>query len=320
MHRDRRRRPDCALDVSAPRVSVIVVSWNAREHLLACLDRLARQEPHELIVVDNGSSDGSLEMLRARDDLLLIELPNPGFGAANNVGAQHAGGRYLLLLNSDCELDDGALSVLADCLERNPQAGIVGPMLRFPDGRLQRSMGRAPSLFTELLQKTMLHRLFPYWTYSPRAYRSDRRADWVTAACMLVRSDAFAAVAGFDEQFFMLMEDLDLCKRVREAGYEIRYAAGARAVHHLGVSRGTVNQLMVREGERSARRYFHKHHGRRAEQALRVLSKFEAVIRSAVWLPMLASPSRRAQALEHLRAYPALARRDLGPPPQSNRQ
>jgi N-acetylglucosaminyl-diphospho-decaprenol L-rhamnosyltransferase len=212
----------CARHMSAPRVSVIVVSWNAREHLIACLDRLAVQEPHELIVLDNGSTDGSLELLRERGDLQLIQLENPGFGAANNVGAKHARGTYLLLLNSDCELDDGALATLADFLDSDPRAGIVGPMLRFPDGRLQRSMGRGPSLLTELLQKTMLHRIFSYGSYSPRTYYADRTPDWVTAACMLVRSEVFAAVGGFDEHFFMLMEDLDLCKRVRDAGFADR--------------------------------------------------------------------------------------------------
>jgi N-acetylglucosaminyl-diphospho-decaprenol L-rhamnosyltransferase len=297
--------------MSVPRVSVIVVSWNAREHLAACLDRLSHQEPHELIVVDNGSTDGGLDMLRARDDLRLIELENPGFGAANNVGAEHASGRYLLLLNSDCELRAGTLDMLADYLDRDPQVAVVGPMLRFPDGRLQRSMGRAPSLLTELLNKTMLHRIFPYWTYSPGTYYSERDADWVTAACMLVRRDAFAAVEGFDEHFFMFMEDLDLCKRVRDAGYRVRYTPAAEAVHHLGGSRGTVHHSMVLEGERSVRRYFRKHHTPRAMKALRLLSALEAALRSAAWLPMLMRPSQRAAARERLRAYPSLAKRDL---------
>jgi GT2 family glycosyltransferase len=299
--------------MSAPRVSVIIVSWNAREYLTACLEHLARQQAHELVVVDNGSTDGSVEMLRARDGLTLIELDNPGFGAANDAGAERAHGRYLLLLNSDCELDDGALETLADYLDRNPRVGVVGPMLRFPDGRLQRSMGRAPSLLTELLQKTLLHRVCSYGSYSPRAYRRERRADWVTAACMLVRSDAFAAVGGFDERFFILMEDLDLCKRIRDAGFEIRYTPRAGAVHHLGGSRKRVGRVTIVEGERSARLYFAKHHGPRALKALRVLSALEAAIRSAAWVVMLARPSWRASALEHLRAYPLLVKRDLGP-------
>jgi N-acetylglucosaminyl-diphospho-decaprenol L-rhamnosyltransferase len=297
--------------MSDPRVSVIVVSWNAREHLLACLDRLAGQEPHELIVVDNGSTDGTVELLSARDDLRLLQLENPGFGAANNAGARLARGTYLLLLNSDCELDEGALATLAEHLDRHPRVGIVGPMLRFPDGRLQRSMGRGPSLLTELLQKTMLHRILPYGSYSPGSYRVDRAADWVTAACMMVRSDAFAAVGGFDERFFMLMEDLDLCRRVRDAGYEIDYTPRAGATHHLGGSRGAVHPAMVIEGERSARLYFAKHHGPRSVKALRVLSVLEAALRSAVTLPTLANPDTRASARARLHAYRSLAKRDL---------
>ncbi len=297
--------------MSAPRVTVIIVSWNAIDYLARCLERLARQQPHELIVVDNGSTDGSREMLRERDELLLMELDNPGFGAANNAAALRARGEYLLLLNSDCELQDDALRVLADVLETNRGVAIVGPTLRFPDGRLQRSMGRSPTLLTELLQRTMLHRVINYPTYGPQSYAGARGADWVTAACMMVRRSVYEQVGGFDEQFFMFMEDLDLCKRVRAAGYEVRYTPRASAVHHLHGSQTAVQTTMLLEREWSARRYFLKHYGKSALKALRVLSVVEALARSLVWLPALLIPRRRRGAIYRLRAYPRFAWGDL---------
>ena len=293
--------------MTEPLVSVIIVSWNARAHLCRCLEHLEQQMPHELIVVDNGSTDGSREMLRERPDLQLIELDNPGFGAANNAAAKLAGGEYLLLLNSDCELDRNAMQLLADELRDDPRVGIVGPLLRFPNGRLQPSMGRAPTLLTEMLQKTMLHRLINYYTYSPRSYVSDRDADWVTGACMMVRRKLYEELGGFDEQFFMYMEDLDLCDRARAAGYAIRFTPRASAVHHLHGSHADVGTRMLLEREWSSRRYFLKHHGKSGMRALRALSVVEAVARSLVWLPALLVPKLRDQARYRLKAYPRLA-------------
>lgn len=297
--------------MNPPRVSVIVVSWNARAHLIRCLEHLQRQAPHELIVVDNGSTDGSRELLCEQPELLLLELDNPGFGVANNVAAKRAGGEYLLLLNSDCELDANAIQTMTEELDRDPRVGIVGPLLRFPDGRLQRSMGRAPTLLTETLQKTMLHRLINYYTYSPRSYTSERNADWVTGACMMIRRSLYEELDGFDEQFFMYMEDLDLCDRARAAGFEVRFTPRASAVHQLHGSHADVSTRMLLEREWSGRRYFLKHHGESGMRALRVLSVIEAAARSIVWLPALLTPKCRSQALYRLRAYPHLAWGDL---------
>jgi N-acetylglucosaminyl-diphospho-decaprenol L-rhamnosyltransferase len=296
-----------------PRVSSIVVSWNAKEHLARCLEHLAQQAPHELIVVENGSTDGSSELLSARSDLTVIDLENPGFGAANNAGARLAKGDYLLLVNSDCELQEDALRILAQVLDENPRAGIVAPLLRHPTGRLQRSAGREPSLLTELLKKTMLHRIVKYYTYGSWSYDEDRTVDWVSGACMMVRRELFKHVGGFDERFFMFMEDLDLCKRVRDAGYDVQFTTQASAIHHGGASQSAVTTGMLLESERSVRLYFHKHHGPRAVRAIRVLSMIEAVVRSCFWLPALVAPRIRRHALSRLKAYPHLARGNLNP-------
>lgn len=164
---------------------------------------------------------------------------------------------------------------------------------------------------TELLQKTMLHRFSSYYTYPAGAYEREHVAGWITAACMLVRRSVYEHVGGFDEGFFMFMEDIDLCARIRATGMEILYTPRASAVHHLGGSQSNVRTSMLLEGERSARRYFLKHYGRRSVSALRALSVFEAILRSAAWAPALLFPRRRPQAIQRLRAYRHLPARDL---------
>ncbi|MGH2905078.1 MAG: glycosyltransferase family 2 protein [Solirubrobacteraceae bacterium] len=292
-------------------VTAIVVSWNAKEHLVRCLEHLARQAPHELVVVDNGSTDGSREMLSDHRDMNLVNLENPGFGAANNVGARLSRGRYLLLVNSDCELQDDALRILAQVLAVNPRVGIVGPLLRQPNGRIQRSAGRAPNLVTEALNKTMLHRVIRYYTYGSWNHTDDRGVDWVCGACMMIRREVFENVGGFDERFFMFMEDVDLCKRVRDAGYEVRFTAQAAAVHHGGGSQAAVKTAMLLESERSVRMYFGKHHPRCTVRTVRLLSMIEAVIRSCFWIPALVVPHLRGEALARLRAYPHFIKKTL---------
>ena len=129
----------------------------------------------------------------------------------------------------------------------------------------------------------------------------------------MVRREVFKHVDGFDERFFMFMEDLDLCKRVRDAGYDVQLTTQASAIHHGGASQSAVTTAMLLESERSVRLYFHKHHGPRGLRAIRVLSMVEAVVRSCFWLPALVVPRRRRYALSRLKAYPHLACGNLNP-------
>ncbi len=300
--------PDTSLE-PVPRVSVIVVTWNARHYVERCLDHLANQEPHELLVVDNGSTDGTREMLRERilPGAQFILLDNPGFGTANNVAAARASGRYLLLLNGDCELAPDAITKLADYLGRSPAVCAVGPKLHTPDGSAQRSAGRVPTLFTELLNKTMLHWALPYYTYGWWGFTGTRKVGWLTGACVMVRADAFRAVGGFDESFFMFMEDVDLCVRLRTEG-ELHFTDRAQALHHGGQSsmRSDVKTAMLVEGEASSRGYFLKHGGRRALLAVRLITALAAVMRFVVWAPATFWPSLRPSARSRLRAYPRI--------------
>jgi GT2 family glycosyltransferase len=296
--------------VNNMRVTVIVVVFNGREYVERCLASLAAQEPHQLIVVDNGSSDGTRELMMERLGSGVLLLDNPGFGVANNVAARHAAGRYLLLLNSDCELAPNALATLADLLDRSPGVSVAAPRLESHDGRFQRSAGRRPTLVTEFLNKSMLHRVAPYFTYGRWDFTGERCVDWVTGACMLVRASAFWRVGGFDGRFFMFMEDLDLCTRLRAEGGEIRFTDSAFAVHHGGGSsqRTHVRARMLAEGERSSRRYFRKHRGPAAELTVRWMTIVTACVRWVVWLPLVTVPRYRMDALARTRAHPVVIR------------
>jgi N-acetylglucosaminyl-diphospho-decaprenol L-rhamnosyltransferase len=297
-------------DSCAPRVSVVIVVWNGLDYVKRCLASLASQEPHELIVVDNGSTDGTRELLEKQVGSALIKLDNPGFGAANNAAAKRARGGYLLFLNSDCELGPDAIGTLATILDRSPGAWLAAPRLRSPDGRIQRSVGRAPTLFTEFLNKSMLHRVLPLFTYGRWNFTGDRPVDWATGACMMVRADSFKQIGGFDEGFFMFMEDVDLCVRLRAAGGELRFTDAAWGVHHGGASSNdvTVKARMLIESERASRRYFRKHHGEAAVACVRTMTALTATARFLLGLVGAVIPSYRRMGLARVRAYPLVIR------------
>ncbi len=224
-------------------ISVLVVNHDGREHLRRCLERLAAQEDTyvEVIVVDNASTDGSALMVReAFPACRLIALDhNVGFGAANNVAAEAARGDRLLLLNSDAWLEDGALPRLAAALDADPRLALAAPELRYPDGRRQFAWAPETGVFGEAVQKLRnrfearpwAHRLPPRWL------RPLTGPGWFSAACVLVRRRAFEEVGGFDERFFLYFEDVDLCRRLRQAGWKLGAVPGAVATHVKGGSR-----------------------------------------------------------------------------------
>ncbi len=229
---------------AAALLSVIVVSWNTRDVLRACLRSVDTWLPagsYELIVVDNASQDGSVDMLRAEfaHAQVLCQTTNLGFGAGANQGMAAARGDLLLLLNSDALLVDDSLASLARTLRTLPaDVGLVGPRLLLPDGRLQVSARRFPSLGRLLLSELWLHRLLSrpaaaqrllghYWDHE-----SAREADWLVGACLLLRREVFARTGGFDASIFLYGEEVEWCQRVRAAGYRIVFRPEA-CVRHL---------------------------------------------------------------------------------------
>jgi GT2 family glycosyltransferase len=260
---------------TGPRVTAIVVSYNTRDHLLRCLASLGVHggSSLETIVVDNASTDGSVEAVAARfpDVRVLANAANLGFSRANNLGLRAARGELVLVLNSDCEVRPGALGALCGVLDARPDVAIVGPRTVGTDGAPQVSFGPALTPLAEWRQGRLVRGVK---AGDPAALRratalaaQEQEPDWVSASCFLARKGALDAVGGFDESFFLYEEDVDLCIRVREAGGRIVYTPAAEVVHHLGRSMDQAPTLARLEYHRSHLRVYGKHNSA-AERAL----------------------------------------------------
>jgi GT2 family glycosyltransferase len=257
-------------------ISVVVVTWNALPWLERCLGSV---RGHETIVVDHGSTDGTVELVRERfGSVRLVEQGNAGMGAGNNAGMRLAHGgecRYFFLLNSDAWVTGDAIEKLVAFADAHPDAAVVGPRLVNPDGSLQRSVRGFPTVWRLATEYLFIRKLAPN---SPRLnplyvggfdHDEAREADWVTGAALLVRRAATDAVGMFDESFFMFSEETDWMFRFREAGWTTWFCPDAEVVHVGGASHGG---RMYVENLRGHLRFLAKHHGpREAERARRLL-------------------------------------------------
>jgi N-acetylglucosaminyl-diphospho-decaprenol L-rhamnosyltransferase len=234
------------------KVTAVVVNYNAGAALSDCVASLAREGVQAIMVVDNGSTDDSLECLAAKNQgaQVLRTGRNLGFGGGVNYGARRTTGELLLICNPDLVLRPGALGVRVDRLGHDPSLGIVGPALVTPDGDLRPS-GRAFPTFRRSTVQAVLGVLLPKNAYS-RRYREANRAragtgivDWVTGACLLVRREAFDAVGGFDDRYFMYVEEVDLCWRLARAGWRTGYEPSAHVVHLAGISTAPFPYRMI---------------------------------------------------------------------------
>ena len=282
-------------------VSVVIVSYNARGHLMRCLASLANL-PCEVIVVDNASTDGSAEEVRGRfPDVKLLELErNAGFGAANNVGIGVAERRYILLLNSDAWPVGDAIEKLVRFSASRPSIGAVGPRLLNVDGTLQRSVRGYPTrwrLATEYFflrwfaPRTKLLNAFYAASFD---HRSHRAAEFLVGAALLLRSEALEEVGGFDPEFFMYNEEVDLCYRLTRAGWGVEFYPEAEFVHVGGGSTHANAEQMYREQLRSHLRFLAKHESLpRAEQTRKLLIA-AMLLRSLVFRGRRRTISRQA--------------------------
>ncbi|MHB1005811.1 MAG: glycosyltransferase family 2 protein [Chloroflexota bacterium] len=263
-------------------VSVVIVSWNVRDLLLRCLASVYRQLgpdlSAEVFVVDNASADGTVDAVAAAYPLvrLLANAENAGFVRANNQALCLARGRLVLLLNPDTEVRDGALASLVAAADAEPGIGAVGPKLLFSDGAVQSSRRRFPTLATAVVESTVLQRWFGSTGLLRRFYVADRSddeeqdVDWLVGACLLAKAEALKQVGLLDERFFMYSEEVDLCYRLRRAGWRVRYLPKAEVLHYEARSSEQVPVTRHFFFHDSRCRYFAKHHGSAAGAALRL--------------------------------------------------
>ena len=256
-----------------PDVSVVVVTWNALPWLEQCLDSVRGRD---VVVVDNGSTDGTVAFVREHHPgVRVIEQENKGMGGGNNAGMRVASGRYFLLLNSDAWVLGDGLDELVRCADAHPDAAVVGPKLLNTDGSLQRSARGEPTLWGLATEYLFIRKLAPRTRLLNPLYRGDfahdvtAEVDWLYGPALLVRRDAADAVGLFDEDFFMFSEEVDWMTRFRRAGWKVLFFPGAEVVHVGGASHG--GQMYI-ENLRGQLRFLAKHKGmKEAERARRML-------------------------------------------------
>lgn len=253
-------------------ISIIIVSWNARDHLEACLRSIRESGPRnlaEIIVVDNASSDGSPEWVeRCAPEATLVRTgSNVGFARANNVAMRQATGSMFALVNSDARVHRGCLEVLSDHLEHHPDVGMAGPRVTGGDGLLQRSCRRSPGIWNTLCRALALDRalggrgIFSGYEVSEARHRRLHEAEVLSGCFLLVRRAAVEQVGGMDERFFFYGEDIDWCKRFRSAGWKLAYVPHATATHFGGGSTSRAPLRYSIEILRATLLYWRKHHG-----------------------------------------------------------
>jgi N-acetylglucosaminyl-diphospho-decaprenol L-rhamnosyltransferase len=253
-------------------LSIVIVSWNVKELLAACLASVCRSlqgTEYEVLVVDNASFDGSQEMVRERFPhvRLMSNADNRGFAAANNQALAETHGRYVVLLNPDTELRDDALGVLSPFMDGMPAAGMAGPRLVYGDGSFQHSAFGFPSLAQAFFDFFPVHHRLLESRLNGRYPRSRYLSghpfaiDHPLGACMMVRREAIEQVGHMDEQFFMYCEEVDWAMRFKRAGWGVYCVPAAEVVHHAGQSTHQLPDEMFVALWRSRFRLFAKHYG-----------------------------------------------------------
>ena len=300
------------MDPAAPAaridLTVILVNWNTAAVTCDCLRSVARNLADEsieveTIVVDNGSTDDSTARIHAEFPWarLIENQQNVGFARANNQAIEASHGRHVLLLNSDTVVQDGALAALVRHLDAHPGVGAVGARLLNPDGSLQPSCSRFPTLGRELWRLFHLERLYMRSAYAMQGWdpATPRPVDVVSGACLMVRRPVLQQVGLLDEGYFMYSEEVDLCRRIWNAGWEIHWTPSARVVHFGGQSSQQMAEAMFLQLYRSKVLYFRRHHGPAAAAAYKWILAAASVARLA--LSPLATVEPAPQRAEHRR-------------------
>jgi GT2 family glycosyltransferase len=246
-------------------VDAVVVTYNSRDRIRACLQPLVDADDVEVYVVDNASNDGTLDVLSNMDAHPIANPRNGGFAYGCNRGWRAGRAPYVLFLNPDARISAAAVRTLARTLDANADVGAVGPKIVEEDGALDFSRRRFPSLRSTYAQALFLHRVFPSHRWSdemerdPAAHEREGAAEWISGACVMTRRSLLERLDGLDETFFLYCEDKDLCRRIWDASFEVRFVPDAVAVHAGGASAPRAMLLPVLAESRV--KYARKHSG-----------------------------------------------------------
>jgi GT2 family glycosyltransferase len=251
-------------------ISILIVTWNSQDFIRNCLDSiflLPDRVRSEIIIVDNASSDQTVKIVREfyPEANLIENKSNSGYAKANNQGIEQAQGRYLLLLNPDAQLMDDSLSSMYELMEGNPRIGALGPKLLNPDRSTQASCREFPRFSTLIWEFTGLSRLLPNsrtfggWRMGYFAFDRPREVDQPMGSCLMLRKETLEQVGSFDENFSMFFNDVDLCYRIKEAGWKIYFHPDAQVIHHKGASTRKAKRRMIWLSHLAFYKFFRKH-------------------------------------------------------------
>lgn len=292
------------------KLSIVILSWNTKALLGACLESIYATSAsrdsaslgdsmggYEVIVVDNASEDGSADMAASEfpNAIVVRNANNEGYARGNNIGMEHAKGRYILMLNSDTELKDGALEEMISFLDAHPEYGACGAQLQNPDGTLQHACMRFPTIEAPLWYDTILERMWPKNPVARRYFMRDFDhahscdIEQPPGACFMVRRELVDAIGMLDEELFLFYNDVDFCKRIWDAGHKIRYIAEAKVLHHGGASTSKYKEFGL-ELHRNRVLYYRKYFG----MAGAFTTKFSVLL---IWVELLVRNMKNGQGL-----------------------
>lgn len=281
---------DMPAKIKAKDLSIVVVTWNAKEFTRDCLESLEQQDiaqlSSEIIVVDNASSDGTTELISERfpNVRLVKNFTNNGFAQATNIGIRLSEGQYILLVNSDVTVPAGCLCKIFAFMEQNPEVGLMGPKMLGSDGAPRRSCMRFPTLWATFCRMLALDAFTSSRTFGGllmKDFNHDRviDVDVLNGWFWVVRREALATVGLLDEQFFIYGEDLDWCYRFHVNKWRVAFFPGAEATHHGGASSAKSPIRFYIEMQKANLQYWKKHHGRLAERGYRIMLWVQQLMR-----------------------------------------
>ena len=246
-------------------ISIIIVNYNVRDYLISCIKSIFEQSSNsisiEIIVIDNNSSDNSVEFLKNNfpEIKLIINDKNEGFTKAANLGAKSSKGKYLFILNPDTYFIEDSLSILFKLMEKNKNIALLGPAMISPSKKIQQSYWRKPTLISTLFSLVYLDKMNRKKNYVNESINIIKKVETISGGAFFVRSFIFDLMRGFDQNFFW-MEDIDFCLRISSLGYEVYYTPQTRIVHFQGKSIEKNWSLAIYNQLISKIKYFNKHH------------------------------------------------------------